>query len=339
MIAFDADWQWAVPLTRAGDTQKIAADLATLTPGGGTIMFPALEEADRVLSASSSPLRHVILLTDGLTDAADFKGLVARMAQHHITVSTVAVGDDADTELLADHGALGRGPHLRDERPPRRAADIPHRHDPGQPRAPRGEELSSPRGLRRGNGPRAFPRTTCPACAGFVLTYMKSGAEQVLSALYDAPLLAAWRYGLGRTAAFTSDFSGRWSAALLAWDQFPRFAAQLVRWIERPADPTSCIPGSTRTGARATVTVDAYDSLGALVNGLDISGILLRPSGARVELRVPQTGPGLYQAVFPADEAGGLHPHALRGFRGGDPAAPHNRHEHRLLGGIRDARG
>jgi Ca-activated chloride channel homolog len=143
-----------------------------------------------------------------------------------------------------------------------------------------------------------------PGLRGFVLTYMKNGAEQVLSALYDAPLLASWRYGLGRTAAFTSDFSGRWSASLLAWDQFPRFAAQIVRWIERPTDSNLLHPRIETAGGTARVSVDAYDSLGAFANGLEIRGILLRPGGERAEIRVPQSGPGLYEASFPADETG-----------------------------------
>jgi uncharacterized protein with PIN domain len=109
VIAFDADWMWAVPMTNASDTAKITADLASLTPGGGTILYPALEEADRALAASSSPLRHVILLTDGITDTADFQKLLERMARHHITASTVAVGDDADAEMLAAMARWGNG--------------------------------------------------------------------------------------------------------------------------------------------------------------------------------------------------------------------------------------
>ena len=109
---------------------------------------------------------------------------------------------------------------------------------------------------------------------GFVLTYMKNGAEEVLSALYDAPLLAAWRYGLG-------------GASWPAWDQFPRFAAQLVRWIERPTDSGVLHPRIDAAGGMARITVEAGDSLGAFVNGLEIDGILIRPRGGRAEIRVP----------------------------------------------------
>lgn len=303
VIAFDADWLWAVPLTSAGDIQKITSDLSTLTAGGGTVLYPALEEADRVLSTSSSPLKHVILLTDGLTDAADFKGLLARMAQHRITVSTVAVGDDADAELLGQIAKWGRGRTYATSD----ARDVPRIFLTDTTLASRGllvEKSFFPREVSAAEMIRGLPLDTVPALNGFVLTYAKSGAEQVLSALYGAPLLASWRFGLGRTAAFTSDFSGRWSGQWLSWSQFPRFAAQLVRWLERPSGPEVLHPRMNVSGGRASVTVDAYDQLGAFVNGLEISGILILPSGARTELAVPQTGPGLYQASFPAGEAG-----------------------------------
>jgi len=303
VIAFDADWVWAVPMTNAGDIRAIAANLATLSSGGGTVMYPALEEADRVLSASRSPLKHVILLTDGLTDAGDFKGLLARMAQHHITVSTVAVGEDADVDLLAGIARWGRGRSYATSDP----RDVPRIFLTDTMLATRAlvvEKSFFPRPVSAAEMIRGVSLRDIPPLEGFVLTYMKSGAEQALSALYDAPLLASWRYGLGRTAAFTSDFSGRWSAAWLGWSQFPRFAAQMVRWIERPTGSPVLHPRIETAAGRASVTVDAYDSLGRFEDGLEVQGILLRPGGARAELRVPQTGPGLYQASFPAEDLG-----------------------------------
>jgi len=303
VIAFDADWLWAVPLTNAGDLSGITAELATLSADGGTIMYPALEEADRALASSSSPLRHVILLTDGLTDAADFKGLVERMARHHITVSTVAVGEDADVDLLANIAAWGGGRAYATSDP----TDVPRIFLTDTKLISRGlvvEKSFFPREISQAEMIRGLSLADIPPLSGFVLTYMKPGAEQVFSAMYDAPLLAAWRYGLGRTAAFTSDFGGRWSRQWLDWSQFPRFAGQLVRWIERPSDSRLLHPRISVARGRASVRVDAYDSLGAFVNGLEMKGILIRPGGARLEMDIPQTEPGLYEASFPAEEVG-----------------------------------
>jgi hypothetical protein len=126
----------------------------------------------------------------------------------------------------------------------------------------------------------------------------------VLSALYDAPLLAEWRYGLGRTAAFTSDFRGRWSRAWLGWDQFPRFVAQQVRWIERPSGGEFLHPRIEVARGKASIRVDAYDALGVFVNGLTLNGIVLGPEGERTEIKVNQVGPGLYEGAFDAGRVG-----------------------------------
>jgi Ca-activated chloride channel family protein len=303
VIAFDADWLWAVPLSNAGDIPRITSDLATLTADGGTVLYPALEEADRALAASSSPLRHVILLTDGLTDAADFKGLVDRMVRHHITVSTVAVGEDADVDLLANIAKWGGGRAYATSDP----SDVPRIFLTDTKLVTRGlvvEKSFFPRETSKAEMIRGLSLADVPPLSGFVLTYMKPGAEQVFSAMYDAPLLAAWRYGLGKTAAFTSDFGGRWSRAWLAWSQFPRFAGQLVRWIERPSDSRLLHPRILVDRGRASVKVDAYDSLGRFVNGLEMNGILIRPGGVRSEIAIPQTAPGLYEAFFPAEDVG-----------------------------------
>ena len=162
------------------------------------------------------------------------------------------------------------------------------------------EKSFLPRLVSAGDSLRGIPVQTMPALDGFVLTYVKPGAEMVLSALYDAPLLATWRYGLGRTAAYTSDLRGRWGRGLLSWDQFPRFVSQLVRWLERPTGADVLHPRIEVAKGTASIQVDAYDPVGAFVDGLAINAIVLGPDGARSEIRVPQTAPGLYEAQFPA---------------------------------------
>ena len=303
ILAFDADWEWTVPLTEAGDTRKIVTDLATLQPGGGTIMYPALEEAARAISASPSPLRHVIVLTDGLTNPGEFEKLVRGMAKQHITVSTVAVGEDADRGLLESIAKWGGGRTYATNDP----RDVPRIFMTETTLVTRGllvEKSFLPRLVSMGESLRGIPVQTMPALDGFVLTYVKPGAEMVLSALYDAPLLATWRYGLGRTAAYTSDLRGRWGRGLLSWDQFPRFVSQLVRWLERPSGADALHPRIDVASGTASIQVDAYDPVGAFVDGLVIDAIVLGPDGTRSEIQVPQTAPGLYEARFPAGKVG-----------------------------------
>ena len=49
------------------------------------------------------------MLSDGLTDKADFQALVAKMARDGITVSTVSIGSDADVKLMAEIAKEGKG--------------------------------------------------------------------------------------------------------------------------------------------------------------------------------------------------------------------------------------
>lgn len=303
LLAFDADSEWTVPLTEARNREQVAADLATLQPGGGTVLYPALEEAFRTLGAVEAAVKHVIVLSDGLTNPGEFETLVRGMRAARITVSTVAVGDDADEALMADIATWGGG---------RTYATADPRNIP---RIFMTETLLASRGLIVEN--RFLPRiisprepltgldlASLPPLLGFVLTYPKQGATRLLDALHDAPLLATWRYGLGRAAAFTSDLSGRWGREWVAWESFPRFAAQLVRWLEPPAGADILHPGVRIRHGAGAIAVDAWDALGQFVNGLAVSAVVSGPLRERREVALPQTGPGRYEGAFPAGAAG-----------------------------------
>ena len=54
-------------------------------------------------------LKHVIFLSDGQMTRGDFQGLLRRMSKDKITVSTVAIGKDADVQLMVDVAKWGRG--------------------------------------------------------------------------------------------------------------------------------------------------------------------------------------------------------------------------------------
>jgi len=85
------------------------ADLSTLAPGGGTIMYPALQEADRILETSSTPLEARDPAHRRAHRRGEFEALVKKMARAKITVSTVAIGEDADSALLKDIARWGGG--------------------------------------------------------------------------------------------------------------------------------------------------------------------------------------------------------------------------------------
>ncbi|MFQ6616446.1 MAG: hypothetical protein ACE5HZ_06725, partial [Fidelibacterota bacterium] len=66
------------------------------------------------------------------------------------------------------------------------------------------------------------------------------------------PILAFWRYGLGRSVAFTSALKGGWIGAFARWESLDRFVAQVVRYVFREAGRSGFHATATAAGGRAT---------------------------------------------------------------------------------------
>src|SRR5205807_2225711 len=93
-----SDLEKILPLNMDPPPQRIVA------PAGGTSIYPALEQAcDALLSLPQerARVRHILLLTDGVSAGGDYDALLAKMARAHVTLSTIAVGNDADRDLLS----------------------------------------------------------------------------------------------------------------------------------------------------------------------------------------------------------------------------------------------
>ncbi|GAG48133.1 unnamed protein product, partial [marine sediment metagenome] len=109
VLSFDTEPQWTVPLQPTANKSDIFRQLSSLASGGGTSLFPALEEVFDKLKKEASMARHVIVLSDGLSSQGDFEKIIKEMAQEKITVSTVAIGEDTDLELMQSIAGWGKG--------------------------------------------------------------------------------------------------------------------------------------------------------------------------------------------------------------------------------------
>ncbi|HEX6002495.1 MAG TPA: VWA domain-containing protein, partial [Burkholderiales bacterium] len=110
VLAFDSSAEWVVPPTEVGMRHQVAERLRALETGGGTNLYPAVEEAHRVMRKERAKVKHLIVLSDGLTEGEkNFDALGARIAADGITISTIALGSDADRPLMARLAALGNG--------------------------------------------------------------------------------------------------------------------------------------------------------------------------------------------------------------------------------------
>jgi len=143
-----------------------------------------------------------------------------------------------------------------------------------------------------------------PPLGGYVATTVKSQAELVLMSHQEDPVLATWRYGLGRSAAFTSDAKAKWGVLWLRWREFNRFWAQLVRWTLRSGSRSDTVARVERHDEVGEIVVDAIDGKGEFINFLDSQVGVVAPNRERTVIDLEQVGPGRYRGRFPAAQEG-----------------------------------
>ena len=87
------------------DRDRINASVNELDSDGGTEIYPALDVGFDEISKSEADVRHIVLLSDGKSSTGtrdSYTKLIEEMQQSGTTLSTIAIGDDADTDLLQD---------------------------------------------------------------------------------------------------------------------------------------------------------------------------------------------------------------------------------------------
>jgi uncharacterized membrane protein/Mg-chelatase subunit ChlD len=303
LVGFNTDTEWVIPLSEAGDRERIGAKLSSMNHSGGTDVYKGLVEGFQALSQVKAIKKHLILLSDGLTPKADFEGLVRQMAQQRITVSTVALGEDADKWLMSQVAEWGQGRYYfanDSESVPRIftaetilvARTLVEEHT-FLPSVRQDHEVL--RGLDLGE---------LPPLRGYVLAYPKPAAEVLLVSDKADPLLAVWRYGLGRTAAFTSDLRGRWGKAWVEWENYGKFVSQLVRWTQRKTLRQNMWMNVVLQDGKSHITVDLYDDQDEFINNATLSGSVTVSDQASTPLPLEQTAPGRYKGSFELDSMG-----------------------------------
>src|SRR5690606_28193444 len=96
VIAFEGETFWVSDIRPCSDKGYILDRISSIEAGGGTDMYPAMEEAYAALNTTVAKLKHVIILTDGISAPGDFNGISSSMAAARMTITTVGVGEGCD---------------------------------------------------------------------------------------------------------------------------------------------------------------------------------------------------------------------------------------------------
>jgi hypothetical protein len=150
-----------------------------------------------------------------------------------------------------------------------------------------------------------------PPVTGFVLTTRKENPlVEVLVRAKDldeqnSTILAGWRYGAGKTVAFTSDAGRRWANDWTGWENYDKFFSQMIRYAMRPVNEEGkfTVASDIKDG-QVRVVVTALDKDDEFLNFLNMSGVGTGPEMSSIDIQFRQEAPGRYIAEFPADNAG-----------------------------------
>ncbi len=228
VLIFDNSFHWAVPIRRAEERSLIKRVVAGITPDGGTQIAPALQEAYRRILPVNAIYKHIVLLTDGISEEGDSMSLAREAQARQITISTVGLGQDVNRSYLEKVAtfALGKSYFLND---PSGLEQILLRDVMEHTGSTAVEHAIHPQVVKKAEILEGVGMEAAPPLEGYVRFIPKPGADVVLNVDRHDPLFVRWQYGLGRAAIFTSDAKSRWAKRWVGWPGYDRFWANVFR--------------------------------------------------------------------------------------------------------------
>lgn len=297
VIAFDTLPEWAVPLQRTEDIQKIKGLIAGVQPGGGTSILPAVIEGAEKLRTVDTKLKHIILLTDGQAEQNGYDSVIEAMRADGITLSTVAVGAASDTALLTRLAEQGGGRYYYSDV----FSDLPEIFAKETMLA--GKEYIKNREFTPVAGdesPILSGIERAPSLRGYIGSSIKPLADAVLLSDEDEPVLATMKKGLGRTAAWTSDVNGTLSGVWLTTEEGAQTLRNAVSWIMRRQDGREVSVSAAQRGGQTEITLKTPPD--SKISGVMAS--VLAENGEKTDVSLSAAAPGEYRAVLPEADTG-----------------------------------
>ena len=314
VLMFDNRYEWVVPFQQVSDGAallEIQRNIARIPGGGGTRILQALEvglvafiEQEEGLSAA----RHAVLLSDGksfdgLQGVEDYEAIVDAAHEVNITLSTIAIGNDADKELLSQLAERGQGRYhfaaVPDELPALTISESDILRSNAIQEGEFRPAIFAPHPLLRGlfsdpaTGTAALPDLPVK---GYLAQTPKPRTELVLQVGPGDPLLSVWGYGLGRVVAWTSDAGTEWSSDWLTWPDAAHFWGQVLGYtLPAPDLGLLQLEAELESDQVVILTANGVTATGQTVDLAPTQATLITPGQQNRELTLRQVAPGRYQ--------------------------------------------
>lgn len=299
VLAFDDKYNWIVPIQEATDVEQLKEDIRTIGYGGGTSIYPALQEAYLRTLKSDAKIKHIVLLTDGQDGYNQYDGLLKLINDAGITVSTVAVGSGSDQKTLSYIAETCGGRFYY--------TDINN----SIPRIFAQEVYLSTNTYLRNE--EFYPTITsnnevlggvmdegCPALLGYIAATAKPTADVILESGEEDPILTTWQYGLGRTIAWNSDGTNEWTAQYATWENYPMLWSNIIQYVISDTELGEDSLEVTKEGNTAVIsyTTKEYDK------NTKVQAVVTDENGTAKEIALDALKPGSFEASVDMDGIG-----------------------------------
>lgn len=309
VIAFNDEPIWAVPmmtLSGQGDQVRVEQAIAPLTSDGGTELYPALQVGYDSLRNVDADVRHIILLSDGKSRGGTretYAQLVNDIGNDDITLSTVALGTDADLELL-EYLSIEGGGRYRFANSPEEIPTITFEEarSAGSQSVLRG--AFTPVQQQPSTILNDIDVTSMPAIQGYNFADSRTGAQSVLTSDRGDPLLTKWQFGLGRVIAWTADDGSDFASGWESWGEYNEFWGNALRWTLPDPSNRAVVAEMSRDGRNGSVSLDTQTAEGSALSMRGASVDIVDPLGRTQTLDPVEVGPGLSRVSFDEPVAG-----------------------------------
>ena len=307
--------EWIFELTPAKEYDSLVPKINSAQIGDMPNFASSMAMGLKGLEESDAASRHMIIISDGDANPPDPRAL-QQFVDAEVTVSTVAVfpHGPGGTRFMQGISSVTGGRF----------------YYPSSPTQLPSIFVKEAKTLRRSQvQKRTFVPTLVaddsiirgieglPPLHGYVLTSEKEDprAKIVLAAppkeddpvASDSdvdPILAVWRYGLGASAAFTSDMTTDWGRDWVTWEQFQQLVTQLMTRISRVRREQYLRVYTYTNGNVGVIVVEDFHPEESLLdvnvsvsgpNNFSASDVVRQIAPRRYQVSVPLRGQGRYQ--------------------------------------------
>lgn len=297
VIYYGMGAQWLFPLTPAGEYKKLIELINNCEPGDMPDFQTSMQMGLDGLKESDAAVKHMIIISDGDPQAPTPK-LLQDFTNERITVTTISVFPHGGTEVqLLETIANATGGRY---------------YNPKDPNILPRLFIKEAKTLKKSmiQNKTFLPSVEFPSeilkgidallpLHGYVLTSPKPRSTTILKGPETEqvdPILATWRYGIGKSAAFTSDLAPNWGKDWVEWDKYQSFVKQLIIDVSRADVRSDLQMRAFAEGSKGIVIVeDAAKDESFLEIEMRVAG----PRDQQETIKLKQVAPRRYQGEFP----------------------------------------